>query len=235
MRRSRRGARVTLGSRRGRDTSARAAARGGDGSRSSTATAASTRAHRRLRARTGVRVAVGRRAAASNANRRSRSRSCRAARGERMDSSCRRRPSSASRDRAGRDRAHRRAARGRARGAARAHWRAVAVAACEQCGRARIPALAEPDAVRFATRGAAGGVAHPARAGCGHFAGRRRARRPVDRIPGRPGGRAGRRRTGCGRSPRAIAHCRLGPRVLRSETAAIAALAVLQAVAGDFV
>ena len=110
-----------------------------------------------------------------------------------------------------------------------AHWRAIAISACEQCGRARIPAIADP---QHACQ--PGLQCRPARV-CGCCC----LRTPMLRSP-LPRGkrrrsscwsarRAGsRRRSAARRSMRAIATCRLGPRVLRSETAAIAAIAVLQ-------
>jgi 16S rRNA (uracil1498-N3)-methyltransferase len=118
------------------------------------------------------------------------------------------------------------------RGRKLAHWRGVAVAACEQCGRARIPAIA--DSVPLAT--------HLARPADGmrlllspeaelSLAAAAREAATVELLVGPEGGlEDGERRAALAAGYRA---CRLGPRVLRSETAAIAALAVLQSVAGD--
>lgn len=116
----------------------------------------------------------------------------------------------------------------------RAHWAGIAAAACEQCGRARLPGIAppvslpewlagsvrpgvlrlqlDPDAAQSLAARAAGAVA-------------------IELLVGPEGGLAqdeqdAARQTG-------YLSCQLGPRVLRSETAAIAALAVLQATAGD--
>jgi 16S rRNA (uracil1498-N3)-methyltransferase len=115
-----------------------------------------------------------------------------------------------------------------------AHWRGIAIAACEQCGRARLPEVAEPLALaEWLSRPALPGRLRlqldpdapeslPARA----------AGAPaIELLVGPEGGlTAGEqdmaRQTG-------YLPSRLGPRVLRSETAAIAALAVLQATAGD--
>jgi 16S rRNA (uracil1498-N3)-methyltransferase len=115
-----------------------------------------------------------------------------------------------------------------------AHWRGIMIAACEQCGRARLPELAEPvPLVDWLSRPAPPGWLRlqldpaapetlPARA----------AGAPaIELLVGPEGGltaaeQDAARQTG-------YRSCRLGPRVLRSETAAIAALAVLQATAGD--
>jgi 16S rRNA (uracil1498-N3)-methyltransferase len=111
-----------------------------------------------------------------------------------------------------------------------AHWRRVAIAACEQCGRNRVPEILEPLPVE-------------------------RYRPPKDcfKILLSPGG--GNRLRELARSPIVLAvgpeagfsaaeeaylvaagfaKVRLGPRVLRTETAALAALAALNALAGDF-
>jgi 16S rRNA (uracil1498-N3)-methyltransferase len=115
-----------------------------------------------------------------------------------------------------------------------AHWRGIMIAACEQCGRARLPELAEPvPLVDWLSRPAPPGWLRlqldpaapetlPDRA-AGALA--------IELLVGPEGGlTAGEQDTArqTGYLP-----SRLGPRVLRSETAAIAALAVLQATAGD--
>jgi 16S rRNA (uracil1498-N3)-methyltransferase len=115
------------------------------------------------------------------------------------------------------------------------HWRAVAISACEQCGRNRVPTigtvadlasasaltdsaslrlLLAPDADRALTA--------LVQSGSG-----------ISLLVGPEGGfsddeLAQARQHG-------FQSCRLGPRVLRAETAPLAALAALQAVAGDFV
>ena len=110
-----------------------------------------------------------------------------------------------------------------------AHWRRIAIAACEQCGRNRIPTIAEPVALaRYRAPEGARILLSPA--GTGSLAAL--ARSPVVLAAGPEGGfddgeerlleRAG------------FAAVRLGPRVLRTETAALAALAALNALAGDF-
>ncbi len=110
-----------------------------------------------------------------------------------------------------------------------AHWRRIAIAACEQCGRNRIPEIAEPVALaRY--RPPAGAKILLSPAGTGKLAAL--ARNPMVLAAGPEAGfedaeerlleRAG------------FDAVRLGPRVLRTETAALAALAALNALAGDF-
>lgn len=115
-----------------------------------------------------------------------------------------------------------------------AHWRAVAIAACEQCGRAVLPVIEEP--VPFAAwleLPATSGVrriqlAPDAAEALGAAAAGARA---IELLVGPEGGLEVVERD----AALAVGYraCRLGPRVLRSETAAVAALAVLQSVAGD--
>jgi 16S rRNA (uracil1498-N3)-methyltransferase len=114
-----------------------------------------------------------------------------------------------------------------------AHWRGVAIAACEQCGRARVPAIAEP-------RGFAAWLAESPRAATRlllspdadvPLADAARGATSIELLVGPEGGLEDEERSAA--LAAGFRACRLGPRVLRSETAAIAALAVLQAVAGD--
>ncbi len=113
-----------------------------------------------------------------------------------------------------------------------AHWRRVALAACRQCGRNRLPDIAEPLPLAdwlHAERAAAERVLlSPA------------ADEPL-RVPGRPAaievliGPEG----GLADDEAALARANgftaatLGPRILRTETAAIAALAALRALTGE--
>jgi len=119
------------------------------------------------------------------------------------------------------------------------HWQAVAIGACEQCGRNRIPELHTP--VSFEAACAAGTGAH-ARVlldptGTGRLAQALGSQIPepltdLSVLVGPEGG--------FGEDEIALARdhgfliCSLGPRVLRAETAPIAALAVIQALLGDF-
>lgn len=113
-----------------------------------------------------------------------------------------------------------------------AHWRSVLASACEQCGRARVPALAPPLPLREAT------LALP---GVPRYLLDPEAAQAIATLPapmeacvlavGPEGGWSAR--------DRELLHAagftglRLGPRILRTETAGIAAIAALQALFGD--
>ncbi len=114
------------------------------------------------------------------------------------------------------------------------HWRGVIAGACEQCGRARLPELSTPrslaewtttvDAIdglrlRLDPGAADGPRALPAFTAACLVAGPEGGLAPADHALLQAAGFAG---------------LRLGPRVLRTETAGLAALAVLQALHGDF-
>jgi 16S rRNA (uracil1498-N3)-methyltransferase len=115
-----------------------------------------------------------------------------------------------------------------------AHWRGIAIAACEQSGRARVPVVAEPLALSH-------WLQQPAPAGAltlllAPDAGRSlvataAGARAALLLVGPEGGLEESERD----AALAVGYlaCRLGPRILRSETAAVAALTVLQSVAGD--
>ena len=118
----------------------------------------------------------------------------------------------------------------------REHWQAIAIAACEQCGRNRVPDVGEPrslgDAIAALPAEAArcllsadGGETLTAFASrtCGQ---------PLVLLIGPEGGTAD-NEDKYARANGFVA-CRLGPRILRTETAGLAALATLQAIAGDF-
>ena len=112
------------------------------------------------------------------------------------------------------------------------HWRAVAIAACEQCGRNRVPQI-EPIA-EFSEACGAGEdelrlmlLPQAPDALVALAAGLHRA----VLLVGPEGGLSGREQLQAQRA--GFRACRLGPRILRTETAPLAALAVLQALAGD--
>ena len=114
-----------------------------------------------------------------------------------------------------------------------AHWRGVTIAACEQCGRARVPAIAEP---RGFTSWLAETPRSPTRLLLSPdadvpLADAARGTTALELLVGPEGGLEDEERGAA--LAAGFRACRLGPRVLRSETAAIAAIAVLQAVAGD--
>ncbi len=112
-----------------------------------------------------------------------------------------------------------------------AHWQGVIVGACEQSGRRRLPSLAEPAALaqRLAAPPRTGILLDPqARLGLPDLpppageitllVGPEGGLAPAERAAARAAGFTG---------------VRLGPRILRTETAPLAALAVVQALWGD--
>ena len=112
-----------------------------------------------------------------------------------------------------------------------AHWRRVAAAACEQCGRNRIPEILEPVALaRYAAPAAVVNKILLSPAAAETLAGR--ARGPLALAVGPEAGFSDAEEGGLRR--RGFVAVRLGPRTLRTETAALAALAALNALAGDF-
>lgn len=114
-----------------------------------------------------------------------------------------------------------------------AHWQQVAVAACEQCGRNRVPEIRPLQALApwlGAHRDALNYVLAPG--GAAGFADEPEPKDVVHLLVGPEGGWseveiAAFDAAGCRR-------VRLGPRVLRTETAGLAAIAALQARWGDF-
>ena len=114
------------------------------------------------------------------------------------------------------------------------HWRAVAIAACEQCGRNRVPRLDPPLGLAAAcaalddTDGLRIMLQPQAKDSLSALA---NGLRGAALLVGPEGGLS--------EAEERLAQlvgfhaCRLGPRVLRTETAPLAALAALQALAGD--
>jgi 16S rRNA (uracil1498-N3)-methyltransferase len=113
-------------------------------------------------------------------------------------------------------------------------WRAIAVAACEQCGRNRLPQLAAPAALSDFLRGT-GAPGHTrlllSPDGTATLAGLARPAAGVTVLIGPEGGLTDEEAQAA--MAAGFTAVRLGPRVLRTETAAIAALAVLQREFGD--
>ncbi|MET0654852.1 MAG: 16S rRNA (uracil(1498)-N(3))-methyltransferase [Pseudoxanthomonas sp.] len=113
-----------------------------------------------------------------------------------------------------------------------AHWRSVVASACEQSGRSVVPTLAAPAALADAVRAIEGSlklVLDPA--GEDSLASLRAPASSVVLTIGPEGGWSPRDRAtlnGAG-----YTGLRLGPRVLRTETAGLAAIAALQARFGD--
>jgi 16S rRNA (uracil1498-N3)-methyltransferase len=124
---------------------------------------------------------------------------------------------------------------GDARGDKRlAHWRQIAVAACEQCGRNRVPPVHEVAALPawFAARPAGRPGLMLAPRGTAALAAWSNPQAPFDLLVGPEGGLADEE---LARGQRAgLTPVRLGPRVLRTETAGSAALAAMHALWGDF-
>lgn len=109
------------------------------------------------------------------------------------------------------------------------HWRRIAIAACEQCGRNRIPEIREPVALeRYAAPAGVKLLLSPS--GTGKLA--EFATAPLVLACGPEAGFSDAEEA---RLLRAGFHAvRMGPRTLRTETAALAALAALNALAGEF-
>lgn len=116
-------------------------------------------------------------------------------------------------------------------GGKEAHWRQVAIAACEQCGRACIPPLHAVEPLEAWSRRAAFGILLDPRDATPVTALQRPAT-VVHLVAGPEGGFT---------APESIAlreqgfHAvTLGPRILRTETAPLAAITALQLLWGDF-
>lgn len=110
------------------------------------------------------------------------------------------------------------------------HWQRVAIAACEQCGRNRVPAVHEPVAVDRYLPPAEATKWVMAPDGTERLSGR--VQGPVILAVGPEAGfTADEEKVLGARGFRAL---RLGERVLRTETAALAALAAIHALSGEF-
>jgi 16S rRNA (uracil1498-N3)-methyltransferase len=113
------------------------------------------------------------------------------------------------------------------------HWRGIVVAACEQCGRSTIPEVRMPvelgeflaNAPREGQRLVLSPVGQRSLAGLASTTAR------IELLIGPEGGLEDAEFTAAQQA--GFAPVRLGPRVLRTETAAVASLAVLQALWGD--
>ena len=115
-----------------------------------------------------------------------------------------------------------------------AHWHSVVASACEQCGRARLPTLDEPVAIASAAEAAAGA---PLRLTLDPRGAHRlpalslAATTTVAVAIGPEGGWSPRDRAVL--EAAGFEGLRLGPRILRTETAGLAAIAALQSLYGD--
>jgi 16S rRNA (uracil1498-N3)-methyltransferase len=116
-----------------------------------------------------------------------------------------------------------------------AHWQSVVAAACEQCGRNRVPGVQPllPFRDWLEQPAAAGGLrlllAPDAAMGLHQLS---RPSGMVTVLAGPEGGLTAAETGDAGRA--GFVPLRLGPRVLRTETAAVALLAAMQALWGDF-
>jgi 16S rRNA (uracil1498-N3)-methyltransferase len=112
-----------------------------------------------------------------------------------------------------------------------AHWRHVALAACEQCGRNRIPEIAAPLPLAnwLVAWNGSGILLSPDAAQS--LASLPQMAAPLALLIGPEGGLAKREIEEA--RARGFAAVRFGPRVLRTETAGVAALAALQSLWGD--
>ncbi len=120
-----------------------------------------------------------------------------------------------------------------ARGARRvAHWRQVVVAACEQCGRNRVPDVSPPQSVGDWLAAWAGGGIVLAPEADRALAALAQPPAPIALLIGPEGGLDAREIEAA--RARGFRAAGLGPRVLRTETAAAAGLAVLQSMWGDW-
>jgi 16S rRNA (uracil1498-N3)-methyltransferase len=110
-----------------------------------------------------------------------------------------------------------------------AHWQDVAIAACAQCGRNRLPRIAAYETPAAAIAALPDGPRHVLSPDAAIALGGASAACTV--AIGPEGGFTAEELQQLERAQ--FAPARLGPRVLRTETAGVAALAVLQARAGD--
>jgi 16S rRNA (uracil1498-N3)-methyltransferase len=113
------------------------------------------------------------------------------------------------------------------------HWRGIVIAACEQCGRSKIPLVAAPvtlrDHLANARKEGLRLVLSPSAPGS--LAGLTSLPNKVELLIGPEGGLDDDELLAAQKA--GFMPVRLGPRVLRTETAAVVALTVLQALWGD--
>lgn len=114
-----------------------------------------------------------------------------------------------------------------------AHWRGIVIGACEQCGRSRIPTVSPPMSLRdyFANVRKDGMRLVLSPSAPGSLAGIASLPSKVDLLIGPEGGLEDDELVAAQKA--GFMPVRLGPRVLRTETAAVVALSVMQALWGD--
>ena len=111
---------------------------------------------------------------------------------------------------------------------------AIAIEAAEQCGRTRLPEIVEPQPLaRFLERRETGRSLYFADEGGGQPAASAFQSRPATILTGPEGGFTDEERAAIRAAPNTVP-VSLGPRILRAETAALAALASYMTVAGDW-
>jgi len=119
-------------------------------------------------------------------------------------------------------------------GRRRIHWQQVAISACEQCGRARVPDISQPELLSTICeqlpKTATLLVLDPAGEDIPESA--IRSAHSITLLVGPEGGLTDTERETA--SNAGFARIRLGPRILRTETAPLAALSILQYLSGDF-
>jgi 16S rRNA (uracil1498-N3)-methyltransferase len=118
-----------------------------------------------------------------------------------------------------------------------AHWQGVLESACEQCGRNRLPLLTPPTSLQSALAELTDGLKlllapRDDSPSLSSLVGSRDLGAPIYLLVGPEGGLAPNEIEAAVAA--GFVECRLGPRILRTETAALAALAALQALAGDY-
>ena len=113
------------------------------------------------------------------------------------------------------------------------HWRGIVIGACEQCGRSKVPAVSAPTSLRdyFSTVRKDGMRLVLSPAAPGSLAGISSLPSKVELLIGPEGGLDDDELVAAQKA--GFMPVRLGPRVLRTETAAVVALSVLQALWGD--
>ncbi len=113
------------------------------------------------------------------------------------------------------------------------HWHGLVVSACEQSGRCRLPHLAPPQSFAAATEHSGGDLRlllyHRGDTGMERLAAPQRG---IDLLVGPEGGLDGAEIHLA--KERGFVPVRLGPRIMRTETAPLAALAAIQMLWGDF-
>ncbi len=114
-----------------------------------------------------------------------------------------------------------------------AHWRGIVIGACEQCGRSKVPAVSPATTLRdyFANVRKEGMRLVLSPSAPGSLAGIASLPSKVDLLIGPEGGLEDEELVAAQQA--GFMPVRLGPRVLRTETAAVVALTVLQALWGD--